>query len=80
VVAGELDEDARRSKKQEVTSARDWCPITVASSPVMNGRLMRVTAMRWMCQGTWSKAMKRLSLANSSESTVAGSGTVVGVI
>jgi hypothetical protein len=79
-VAGELDEDARRPEKQEVTGARDWCPITVASSPAMNGGLMRVTAMRWMCQGTWRKAVRRLSPANSSESAVASSGTVVGVI
>jgi hypothetical protein len=79
-VACELDEDAWRSEKQEVTSARDWYPITVASSPAMNGRLMRVTAMRWMCQATWRKAMKWLSPANSSESAVASSVTVVGVI
>jgi hypothetical protein len=79
-VAGELDEDARRSEKQEVIGARDWCPITVASSPTMNRRLMRVTTMRWRCQGTWRKAMKRLSPANSSESAVASSGTVVRVI
>jgi hypothetical protein len=78
-VAGELDDDARRPEKQKVTGASDWCPITVASSPVMNEELMRVTAMRWMCQGTWRKAMRRLSPANSSESAVASSGTVVGV-
>jgi hypothetical protein len=79
VVAGELDEDERRPEKQEVTSARDWYPITVASPAAMNGRLMRVTAMRWMCQGTWRKTVKRLSPANSSEFVVASSGTVVGV-
>jgi hypothetical protein len=79
-VAGELDEDAWRSEKQEVIGAHDWCPITVASSPAMNGWLMRVTAMRWMFQGTWRKAVKCLSTANSSESTVASSGTMVGVI
>jgi hypothetical protein len=78
-VAGELDDDARRPEKPEVTGARDWCPITVASSPVMNERLLRVTAMRWMYQGTWRKAARRLSPANSSESTVANSGTVLGV-
>jgi hypothetical protein len=79
-VAGELDDDARRPEKQEVTGARDWCPITVASSLAMNGGLMRVTAMQWMCQGMWRKAVRRLSPANSSESAVASSGTVVGVI
>jgi hypothetical protein len=79
-VAGELDDDARRLEKQEVTNACDWCPITVASSPAMNGGLLRVTAMWWMCQGTWRKAVKRLSPTNSSESAVASSGTVVGVI
>jgi hypothetical protein len=79
-VVGELDDDARRPEKQEVASARDWCPITVASSLAMNGGLLRVTAMRWMCQGTWRKAVRRLSPANSSESAVASSGTVVGVI
>jgi hypothetical protein len=78
-VAGELDDDARRPEKPEVTGARDWCPITVASSPVMNGELLRVTTMWWMCQGTWRKAVRRLSPANSSESAVAKSGTVVGV-
>jgi hypothetical protein len=78
-VAGELDEDAQRSEKQEITSVRDWCPIIVASSSAMNRRLMRVTAMRWMCQGTWRKVVKRLSPANSSESAVARSSTVVGV-
>jgi hypothetical protein len=79
-VAGELDDDARRPEKQEVAGVRDWCPITVASSPAMNGGLLRITAMRWMCQGTWRKAVRRLSPANSSESAVASSGTVVGVI
>jgi hypothetical protein len=79
-VAGDLDEDARQLEKIGVTSARDWCPITVASSLEMNGGLMRVTVMRWMCQGTWRKAVRRLSPANSSESIVASSGTVVGEI
>jgi hypothetical protein len=79
-VAGELDDNARRPEKQEVAGTHDWCPITVASSPSMNGGLLRVTAMRWMCQGTWRKAVRWLSPANSSESAVASSGTVVGVI
>jgi hypothetical protein len=79
-VADELDDDVRRPEKIGVTGARDWCPITVASSPAMNGGLLRVTAMQWMCQGTWRKAVRRLSLANSSESGVASSETVVGVI
>jgi hypothetical protein len=70
-VTGELDDDARRPEEQEVTSAHDWCPITVASAPAMNGGLLRVTAMRWMCEGTWRKAVRRLSPASSSESAVA---------
>jgi hypothetical protein len=78
-VAGGLDEDARRPEKQEVTGARDWCPITVVSSPAMNGRLMRVTTMRWMCQGTWRKAARWQFPANSSEAAVTSSGTVVEV-
>jgi hypothetical protein len=69
----------RWPEKQKVTGARDWCPITVARSPTMNRELMRVTAMRSMCQGTWRKAVRQLSPANSSESAVASSGTVVGV-
>jgi hypothetical protein len=78
-VAGDSNKDARRPELTEVTGARDWCPITVASSLAMNGRLLRVTVMWWMCQGTWRKAVRRLSPANSSESIVASSGTVVGV-
>jgi hypothetical protein len=78
-VAGELDDDAQWPEKQEVTSARDWCPITVASSPAMTGGLQRVTTMRWMCQGMWHKIERRLSPVNSSESAMANSGTVVTV-
>jgi hypothetical protein len=55
-VAGNSSDDARRPGKQVATGAVDWCPVTVAISPVMDRRLQRVTATRWRCQGTWHKA------------------------
>jgi hypothetical protein len=38
-VAGEFGEDVRRSEEGELTGALDWCPITVAFTPVINGEL-----------------------------------------
>jgi hypothetical protein len=36
-MAGDLGEDALRPEKIGVTGTRDWCPITVASSPAITG-------------------------------------------
>jgi hypothetical protein len=47
----------------------DWCPITVAVIPAINGESQRVTAMRWRCLGTWHKAERRQSPARLSEVT-----------
>jgi hypothetical protein len=65
-----LDEDAQRSEKQEVTGARDWCPITVASSPTMNERLLRVTAARFK---GWRRGTTAVSIADSGDSRKATS-------
>jgi hypothetical protein len=70
-VAVYLGDDARRPGKQGATSAVDWCPVTVAISPAINGELKQVTAMRWRCLDTRRKAIRRRSLACLSDSTAA---------
>jgi hypothetical protein len=34
-----LSDDVRRSEEWKVTGAVDWCPITVAITPAINGEL-----------------------------------------
>jgi hypothetical protein len=70
-VAIESDDDARRSEEWEVTGARDLWHLPWQLSPAMIRRPKWVTAMWWMCLGTWRKAVNRLSPASSSETTVA---------
>jgi hypothetical protein len=70
-VAIESNDDARRSEEWEVTGARDSWHLLWQPSPVMIRQTKWVTAMRWMCLGTWRKAVNRLSPASSSETTVA---------
>jgi hypothetical protein len=59
VVAGELDEDARRSEKADVTGARDWCQLpwqalrqSLDALNVTNCNVVR-------CSGTWHMVRKR---------------------
>jgi hypothetical protein len=72
-VADEFSKDARRSEEGELTGALDWCPITVAVTPVINGEREQVTAMRWKCLDTRHKAGRRRSPACLSGSTAASS-------
>jgi hypothetical protein len=70
-VAVNLGDDAWRPRKQGAIGAVDWCPVTVAISPAINGELKRVTAMRWRCLDTRRKAGSRRSPACLSGSTAA---------
>ena len=74
-MAGNSSDDARWLEKERSTGAVDWCPITVAISPVINGELQRVTVMRWRCQGTWRKVSRRPSPVNFSAPVVRQGGT-----
>jgi hypothetical protein len=70
-VAVNLGDDARRPGKQGAIGAVDWCPVTVAISPAINGELKQVTAMRWRCLDTRRKAERRQSPTCLSNSTAA---------
>jgi hypothetical protein len=79
VVARELDEDARRSEKKRVTSARDRWHLPWQAPQRSPDRLSTIDCDMVRCPGTWRKAVKRLSPANSSELAMVCSGTVVRV-
>jgi hypothetical protein len=75
-VAGNLSDDAWRSEEWKVTSAVDWCPITVAITLAINGELWLVTAMQWRYQSTWHKTSRRPSPVNLSAPAARQGGTM----
>jgi hypothetical protein len=58
-VARELDEDARRSEKEEVTGVRDWCQLPWQALRRSPDTLNATNCDVVRCSGTWRMVGKR---------------------
>jgi hypothetical protein len=76
-VAGNLDDDARRSKERKGTGARESVASTMAVTPTSHREAHGFTEMRWRGSSTWHTAGRRLSPVNLSATAAKHGGTVV---
>jgi hypothetical protein len=73
-VAGELDDDALRPEKQEVTSARDRCLLPWQALRRSPDTLYTTNCDVGRCSGTWRMVGKRLTPARTNSASCNPSG------